>query len=130
MQRLLGLQAPSVAAVGESITLEVVIESRDDLDVMTRVTDDSGEVVAARRVSLQQGINAVSFQVRPKESGLRHYDVSLEGNDRTVSATVRVSRTVVGVIKSETGLTSKTLLLSTIQELTSLRLAFQTSPLL
>ena len=34
------------------------------------------------------------------------------------------------VINSETGLTSSTLSLSTIQELTSLRLAFQTSPLL
>lgn len=97
---LLKARAPGAVAVGEAATFFADVECRSAGEAMLRVTDNQGETVASRTVSLRAGVREVPIQVRPERSGLQRYQVSLGGGDQTVSVGMKVSRTVVGVFET------------------------------
>ncbi len=94
------VRAPGAAAVGEAVTMTADVECPSPCEAKLTVTSDKGQAVVSRTVQLRAGSQEVPFQVRPEESGLQRYHVSLDGGDQTVTAGLNVSRTVVGVFET------------------------------
>lgn len=94
------VRTPGAAAVGEAVTFTADIECLSAGEAKLTVTDDKGATLVSQTVQLRAGLQEVPFLVRPEQSGWQHYQVSLDSGDQTLTAGLKVSRTVVGVFET------------------------------
>lgn len=97
---LLGINAPSTASVGENTPLFVTIDSKNIINSVAQITDPSGKVISSSKITLSKGLNNIALTIRPKESGLRQYNITLDGNNKTLSAYIKVNQSILGILES------------------------------
>ncbi len=100
---LVGVDGPGSVAIGEGFVLGVKVEAGEDHATRLQVQDQEGGVLAQKEVSLLEGMNEVTVEIRSEKGGLRRFDVVMEDVEGEVSALVQVERTVMGVIESAPG---------------------------